>query len=94
MDSTGDVAVVGANKDIVNKTPFGARKSANQTVQWSIDPSKGLSKIRQIWYSNGTLHDNSLFSEDPGEITISTTATTSDVARLHSALQASMFHML
>lgn len=73
------------NEPIIATTPFGGRKGAEQQVLFGIDPSKGLSKTRYIWRSNGTIHDSSLFTEDPGEITVSTTATGTDTARIQSA---------
>lgn len=66
-------------------TPFNAIKTAEQEVQFSIDPGKGLSRERYGWYSNGTLFDSTHFSEDPGEIGIATGTNGSDKARIRSA---------
>lgn len=74
-------------KDILKRysTPFGALRTAEQNVQFSIDPSKGLTRERYHWYSNGTRFDNSHFSNGAGEIDVQTSATGTDTARLSSA---------
>lgn len=66
-------------------TPFNALKTAEQEVQFSIDPSKGLTRERYAWYSNGTIFDSTHFSNDPGEIGIATGTSGSDTARVRSA---------
>lgn len=66
-------------------TPFQALKVANQELQFSIVPEFGLTRERYFWNSNGTDWDKTNFSEDDGEITLSTSATGSDTARLRSA---------
>jgi hypothetical protein len=66
-------------------TPFDAVKTAAQGAQFAIDPSQGLTRTRYGWYSNGALFDDALVSAAPGEITLATTATGSDAARIRSA---------
>ena len=66
-------------------TPFNALKTAEQEVQFSIDPAKGLTRERYAWYSNGTIFDSTHFSNDPGEIGIATGTNSSDIARIRSA---------
>lgn len=69
-------------------TPFNAIKTAEQHIQFGIDPTQGLSRRRYGWYSNNTLFDTSLFSENDntGLIDIDTTASATDTARIRSAL--------
>lgn len=67
------------------ETPYGATKTAELDVQFSIDPSYGLSKERYGWYSNDVLFDSTFFSEDNGKISIETSATAGDTARITSA---------
>lgn len=69
-------------------TPFDALKTATQHSQFAIDPSKGLTRRRYGYYSNNTLFDETLISEDDanGVLNITTTATSTDTARLRSAL--------
>jgi hypothetical protein len=66
-------------------SPFGARKTAPQFTQLSVDPSQGLTRKRYAWYSNGALFDATLVSEVEAGIELATTATASDVARIRSA---------
>lgn len=66
-------------------TPYNVLKTAEQKVQFSIDPGKGLTRERYGWYSNGTLFDTTHFSNNPGEIGISTGTTGTDKARIRSA---------
>lgn len=56
-------------------TPFLAQKTAEQTLDFDIDPSKGLTKKRYKWYSDNVLHDDSYFTDIPGAIEISTSGT-------------------
>lgn len=70
--------------DLVH-TPFNVPKSAEQAVQFGIDPSFGLTRARYGWFSNGTRFDSSLFSEVEAGIRVATTATGTDEARIHSA---------
>ena len=69
-------------------TPFNALKTAEQYIQFGIDPSHGLSRRRYGYYSNNTLFDATHFSANgsTGLIDISTSATGTDTARLRSAL--------
>lgn len=69
----------------IAETPFGATKTAELDVQFSIDPSYGLTRSRYGWYSNDVLFDSSLLNERDGSIEIQTTATGTDSARLRSA---------
>lgn len=66
-------------------TPYNVLKTAEQEVQFSIDPGKGLTRERYAWYSDGNIFDSTHFSDDPGEIGISTGTNGSDVARVRSA---------
>lgn len=66
-------------------SPFGARKTAPQFTQLSIDPSQGLTRKRYGWWSNGTLFDETLFSDVESGIRLETTATGTDEARIRSA---------
>lgn len=69
-------------------TPFDALKIAEQQVQFAIDPSKGLSRRRYGWFSDNSLFDTTYFDDDTptGTIAIDTGATSTDTARLRSAL--------
>jgi len=68
-------------------TPFKVLNTAEQSVQFSIEPQKGLTKRRYLWYSNGSLFDETLF-DDTAEsgIRLATTATGTDSARVHSSI--------
>jgi hypothetical protein len=66
-------------------TPYGASKTADLNVQFSIDPSYGLTKERLGWYSNGVLFDNTFFTEENGKIRVKTGTSSGDIARLRSA---------
>ena len=66
-------------------TPFNVLKTAKQTVQLSVDPNRGLTRSRYGWFSNGEMFDESHFSEEPGQIVISTGSNGSDTARIRSA---------
>lgn len=67
------------------RTPFNAVKTAPQDIDFAIDPSFGLTRRRYGWYSNNSLFDGSFVLDGAGAIEISTTATTSDTARIRSA---------
>lgn len=69
----------------VDETPYGARKTAEIDVQFSLDPTYGLTKERYGWFSNGAMFDSSFFYEQNGKIRMETTATSGDIARLRSA---------
>jgi len=66
-------------------TPFLANKVAEQNLEFDIDPSKGLTQKKYGWYSNNSLFDKTHFTEIPGAIELSTSATGSDTARIRSA---------
>lgn len=66
-------------------TPFRSIKTSELQVQFSMDPSFGLSRTQYGWYSNETLFDGTHFSDENGFIGMETSATTDDVARLRSA---------
>lgn len=68
-----------------SRTQYNTEKTAEQEVVWSIDPSKPLTRQRQIWRSNGSLFDSTLFTNGDGKIELNLTATGSDIARLKSA---------
>jgi hypothetical protein len=67
-------------------TPYRARKTAQQRVQFSIDPDFPVSKKRWYYASNGTAFDDTNIDSRPGEIQLSTTATAGDTARLRTAI--------
>jgi len=67
-------------------TPYGARKTAAQTVQFSLDPDYPVSKKRWFFASNGVPFDRTNVTGDTGEIELATTATGTDTARLRSAI--------
>lgn len=71
--------------NLLKSTPFGARKTAELDVQFSIDSSFGLTRERYGWYSNDVLFDSTLFEEINGEIKLETTATGTDSCRIRSA---------
>lgn len=66
-------------------TPYKALKCAELNVQFSLDPTFGLSRKQYGWYSNDVLFDDTFFTETAGCIKIETSATSGDVARLRSA---------
>lgn len=82
-----DETASGEGKDVTapGDTPFGPRKAAEQTIQFSIEPSRYLTKIRYGWFSNGTQFDDTLFSDVEAGIRLETTATGTDEARIRSA---------
>lgn len=53
-------------------TPFMANKTAQQELEFDIDPSKGLTKKRYGWYSDNVLYDSSFISDIPGGLQLST----------------------
>jgi hypothetical protein len=67
-------------------TPYRAQKTAQQTVQFSLDPDSPVSKKRWWYSSNGTEFDDTNISSKTGEIEVSTTTTGSDTARLRTAI--------
>lgn len=69
-------------------TPYDAIKTAEQAVQFTIDPSKGVNKRRYHWFSNNTLFDESFVSSDDGRgvINLDTTTTGTDTVRIQSSL--------
>jgi len=67
-------------------TPYRARKTAAQTVQFSLDPDYPVSKKRWFFASNGTDFDRTNVTGSTGEVELATTATGSDTARLRSAI--------
>lgn len=72
-----------AGKDFA--TPFAAYKSANQHVQYAIDPSYGLTQKRYRWFSNGSVFDSTLISEVESGLRLATRAQSGDEVRIHSA---------
>lgn len=68
------------------ETPFGALKSANQYVEFALDPSKGLTRKRYMWRSEGAIFDDTHFENTsvPGAINIEISSG-SDDALLRSA---------
>lgn len=69
----------------LEKSPYGSTKTAELNVQFSIDPTFGLTKERYGWYSNLELFNPEHFTEGNGQIEIETSATGSDSAELRSA---------
>jgi hypothetical protein len=67
-------------------TPYRARKTAPQTVQFAIDPDYPVSKKRWFYASNGTDFDTTNLTGSTGEIELATTATSTDTARLRTAI--------
>jgi hypothetical protein len=53
-------------------TPFGPLKVAQQEVQYALNPDDGLTRKRYGWKSNGSLFDSTLFTEEPGQLEITT----------------------
>jgi len=84
FDQVADVGTPA--KEQATDTPYRARKTAPQTVQFSIDPDFPVSKKRWFYASNGTDFDTTNLDGRPGEIRLSTTATDTDTARLRSAI--------
>lgn len=82
MSGTVDTVLI---SEIFERTPFKATKTAEEDVQFAIDPSFGLTKERYAWYSNGTIFDNTFFTDGQGRINISTGANSGDIARIRSA---------
>lgn len=73
---------------ILQKTPYEAEKTAELDVQFSIDPSFGLTRQRMGWFSGSNFLDSSYFTEGVGSINMETPAETSTdggTARLRSA---------
>lgn len=66
-------------------TPYKGLKTAELNVQFTLDPTFGLSRKQYGWYSNEVLFDDTFFTEAQGTIDIETSATSGDVARLRSA---------
>lgn len=71
---------------IAGDTPFLSRRTAEQAVQFAVDPSEGLTRKRYGYFSNGTLFDTTNLSEVEAGIRLETTATGTDTARLRSAV--------
>jgi hypothetical protein len=68
------------------QTPYRAKKTADQSVQFTLDPDFPVSKKRWWYSSNGTAFDATNISGSIGEIEVSTTATGTDKARLRTAI--------
>lgn len=66
-------------------TPFDSITTASQNLQFAIDPSRGLSKLRYNWHSNGELFDSTFFTESPEGIRLETGSGADDIARIHSS---------
>lgn len=66
-------------------SPFGGRKTAQQFVQLSIDPSQGLTRKRYGWYSDNELFSDDYFSEVEAGISLETDATETAEARIRSS---------
>jgi len=85
IDEVEDRIIAFSEAMRTGETPFGARKAAELDIQFSADPSFGLTKERYGWYSNDTLFDSTFFTENGGTIDIETSATSGDSARIRSA---------
>ena len=83
-DQVADVGTPDSEREA--NTPYRARKTAPQTVQFAIDPDFPVSKKRWFYSSNGTVFDSTNITGEAGEIQLSTTATGSDTARLRTAI--------
>lgn len=66
-------------------SPFNNLLTAEMQVQFSMDPSFGLTKKQYAWYSNDAIFDKTFFTESGPTIDIETSATGTDTARLRSA---------
>jgi hypothetical protein len=66
-------------------SPFRSIKTSELNVQYSADPSYGLTKKQYGWYSNDVLFDETHFTEGNGIIEIETGSSGTDTARLRSA---------
>lgn len=68
--------------------PYDALKTAEQQVQFSNDPSKGINKRRYHWWSNNSMFDltNITSNDGRGTIDLDTTATGTDTVRVQSSL--------
>lgn len=67
------------------ETPYGATKTAELDIQFSIDPTYGLTKSRYGWFTNETIFDSTFFSQDTGKIRMETDSNSGSSARLRSA---------
>lgn len=69
-------------------TPYDALKTAQQSTQFALDPSKGYTRRRYHWFSNNALFDETLVTENDanGTIDLSTTGTAANTVRIHSAI--------
>jgi len=90
IDPDGDSSTISNSKyqeaPAYGDTPYGARKTAELNVQFSIDPSFGLSKHRYGWYSDGVFFDRTHFDTSGSRIGITTSATDgTSSARIRSA---------
>jgi hypothetical protein len=83
-DEVADVGTPASEQ--ATETPYRARKTAPQIVQFSIDPDFPVSKKRWFYSSNGTDFDKTNITGSPGEIEVATTATGSDTSRLRTAI--------
>jgi hypothetical protein len=79
------VAALEGAKPRYPDTPYGARKTAELDIQFSLDPSYGLTKERYGWYSDKNFFDSTNFTEQGGRIKVETSATSGDSARIRSA---------
>lgn len=67
-------------------TPFKVLNTAEQEVQFSIDPNQGLTRRRYQWFSDDTRFDSTYFAEIESGIEVATGSGASDEARIHSAI--------
>ena len=84
FDQVSDVGTSDFRRD--TNTPYRARKTAPQRVQFSIDPDFPVSRKRWFYASNGTDFDTTNITGQAGEIELSTTATGADTTRLRTAI--------
>lgn len=86
-----DPELVEAIKDNRNelqiaKSAFGDLRTAEVQTLFNIDPTFGLTRRRQQWFSNGSIFDSTLFAEETAEIRLNTRADqANDDARTQSA---------
>jgi len=67
-------------------TPFKVLNTAEQNVQFSIDPNQGLTRRRYQWLSDGSLFDSTYFTEVESGIEVATGTGSTDEARIHSSI--------
>lgn len=86
------VGIVGDDGEImpnlsVYGTPFDALKTAEQNIQFAIDPSRGLNKRRYAYFTDNTRYDPAGFTDNSrGTINVDTGGTGTDTRMIFSAM--------